>query len=265
MIVILGYNCKIMRVVIVEDEDLAAHGLKQRLQDQDILYIGSITRLSTVKEAVDYFREHTPDLVFLDIHLADGNSMTILDAVRISVPVIFTTAYDVYALEAFKHFTVDYLLKPFDMEDLCRALSKYNSIKEKYSEIHHVEALKRHLGKGRENYQRRFLVSHGHRLQPVGDNDITFFYATGKHLFIYTNDGNSYLYNSTVKELIHKLDPDIFFRINRNYIVHTQAIDRVVKHRSQRLELILKHDVPEDGPVFVSKNEVRGFVEWMGK
>ncbi|MGS2762623.1 LytR/AlgR family response regulator transcription factor [Sinomicrobium sp. M5D2P9] len=254
-----------MHVVIVEDEDLAAQDLKKRLLNQDILEVHSITRMSTVKEAVAYFRGHTPDLVFLDIHLGDGNSMAILDVVRISVPVIFTTAYDAYALQAFKHFTVDYLLKPFDTEDLYRALNKYNSIKEKYSEAQKVEALKNHLRKDKEDFLRRFLVSHGYRLVPVEDKDIIFFYATGKHLFIYVNNGNSYLYNSTVKELIHKLDPEIFFRINRNYIIHVQAIAKVIKHRSQRLELVLKRDVPKGEPVFVSKNEVRHFMEWMGK
>lgn len=254
-----------MDVVIVEDEDLAAGYLKQELLAQNEIEIKSVTCLGTVKEAIGYFQEHSPDLVFLDIHLADGNSMKILETVNLSAPIIFTTAYDTYAIEAFKHFTVDYLLKPFGREDLIKALSKLRSIEKKYSTPQNFELLKQFLTKEKVSYQKRFMVNEGHQLVSLGVNEISFFYASGKHLFIYTKKGESFLYNSTIRDVIDKLDPNYFYRVNRNYIIHIDAVSKVVKHSSLRLEVILNCKTPANERVFVSKNELKEFKEWLDK
>ncbi|WP_461532482.1 LytR/AlgR family response regulator transcription factor [Sinomicrobium sp.] len=252
-----------MKIVIVEDEDLAARYLEQELvllrgEDTD-----TITRISTVKEAIMWFREHTADLVFLDIHLADGNSMEILETTDNTIPIIFTTAYDDYAIQAFKHFTIDYLLKPFEPDELKKALDKYHFIRDKYTGADHLQAFRYHLQQEQQNYQKRFLVSSGHRLLPVEAEEVAFFYASGKHLFLHTRNEDSYLYNSTIRELVKKLDPSIFLRVNRNYIVHIEAVSRVIKHPNQRLELVLQQALPDSEKIFISKSETKHFREWL--
>lgn len=252
-----------MDVVIVEDEDLAAGYLEKSLLKQDIVDIGKVTVLGSVKEALHYFGDTMPDLVFMDIHLEDGNSMEILESVHISAPIIFTTAYDAYAIRAFKHFTVDYLLKPFDAEDLNRALKKLKEITQTYGDHYQREALQRFLKEGEVKYQKRFMVNHGHQLLSIEVKDISFFYGSGKHLFIYTGEGNSFLYNSTIRDIITRLDPEDFFKINRNYVISIAAVAKVIKHDNLRLEIVLNQPVPGEERIFISKTETRYFKAWL--
>ncbi|MBC9795000.1 LytR/AlgR family response regulator transcription factor [Sinomicrobium weinanense] len=252
-----------MDVVIIEDEDLAANYLKKNLLNQDIVTIDKVTVLESVKEALCYFSDTMPDLVFMDIHLEDGNSMEILESVRIPAPIIFTTAYDAYAIRAFKHFTVDYLLKPFDADDLNRALKKFREITQTYGQQYQLDALQRFFKEGETRYQKRFLVNHGHQLRSIEVGDISFFYASGKHLFIYTGDGNSFLYNSTIRDVITRLNPADFFKINRNYVISMASVARIVKHDNLRLEVVLNQPVPGEERIFISKTETRYFKEWL--
>ncbi|UNY98527.1 LytTR family DNA-binding domain-containing protein [Zhouia spongiae] len=252
-----------MDVVIVEDEDLAANYLKKELFEQEVVQINSTLCISTVKEAIAYLKVHTPDLVFLDINLADGNSMEIFNSVKITAPVIFTTAYDAYAIQAFKHFTIDYLLKPFDSADLRRALQKLKQIRRISNDK--LQELEQFLLTRREDYQKRFLVHKGHQLISLEVENIAFFYGSGKHLFIHSQADESYLYNDTVRDIVEKLDPDQFFKVNRNYIVNYNAVDRILRHSASKLELILKQKVPDNDQIFVSKNEVAKFKEWLDR
>ena len=250
-----------MKIVIVEDEYLASTYLKSILEQQNIIPITQITVLKSVKEAVAFFEANSVDLAFMDIHLGDGKSLDIFEKTTINCPVIFITAYDSYAVKVFKHFTIDYLLKPFEEQELLEALQKYKNIKDTFNPNPTVESLV--TIENQSSIQRHFLVNHGYKLISINDSDINYFAASGKHLFIYVNSGNSYLYDSTLKDLIHKLDPNLFFKVNRKYIVHRSIIKEVIKHSNQKIELIPKIFFTESDPIIISKKEINNFKNWL--
>jgi two-component system response regulator LytT len=250
-----------MKLVIVEDEYLASTYLKSILEQQTIIPITQITVLKSVKEAVVFFEANSADLAFMDIHLGDGKSLEIFEKTTISCPVIFITAYDSYAVKVFKHFTIDYLLKPFEEQELLEALQKYINIKDSFNPNPIVESLV--AIENQSNVQRHFLVNHGYKLVSINDSDINYFAASGKHLFIYVNSGNSYLYDSTLKDMIHKLDSNLFFKVNRKYIVHRSIIKEVIKHSNQKIELIPNVSFAENDPIIISKKEINNFKNWL--
>jgi two-component system response regulator LytT len=250
-----------MKIVIVEDEYLASSYLKSILEQQSIISISEITILKSVKDAVAFFKENTVDLSFMDIHLGDGKSLDIFEKASISCPVIFITAYDSYAVKVFKHFTIDYLLKPYEEEELLEALVKYKNIKKTFNTNLIVESLV--AIENQSNIQHHFLVNHRDKLISINDTAITYFFATGKHLFIYTNSGNSYLYNSNLKDLINKLTPTLFFKVNRKYIINRNHIQEIIKHSSQKIELLLNVSVPDTEPIILSKKEINNFKNWL--
>lgn len=250
-----------MKIVIIEDEHLASSYLKSILEQQTIISINEISVLKSVKDAVAFFKENTVDLAFMDIHLGDGKSLDIFEETPISCPVIFITAYDSYAVKVFKHFTIDYLLKPYEEEELFEALIKYKNIKETFNTNLIVESLVEI--ENQNQIQHHFLVNHRDKLISVNDTAITYFFATGKHLFIYTNSGNSYLYNSNLKDLNAKLDPVLFFKVNRKYSINRNHIQEIIKHSSQKIELLLNVSVPDSEPIILSKKEINNFKNWL--
>ncbi|UWY27921.1 LytTR family DNA-binding domain-containing protein [Flavobacterium sp. TR2] len=252
-----------MKIAIVEDEYLASSYLKSILEQQDVLSIAAISVLKSVKEAVVFFSENKIDLAFMDIHLGDGKSLEIFEKTDISCPVIFVTAYDSYAISVFKHFTIDYLLKPFEEEELLEALQKFKKIKDSFNSDSTIQSLVAIENPETNKIQRHFLVNHGYKLISINENEITYFAATGKHLFIYVKSGNSYLYNSTLTEIINSLDPFNFFKINRKYIVHRNTIKEVIKHSNQKIELILTVPPVESDPILISKKEINNFKNWL--
>lgn len=250
-----------MKIVIIEDEHLASSYLRSILEQQDILSISKITLLKSVKDAVTFFKENSVDLAFMDIHLGDGKSLDIFEQVSIMCPVIFITAYNEYAVKVFKHFTIDYLLKPYEEEELLEALLKYKNIKEAFNINPIVESLV--TIENQSSIQHHFLVNHRDKLLSINDTAITFFFATGKHLFIYTNTNHSYLYNSNLKDLIGKLDPNLFFKVNRKYIVNRNHIKEIIKHNSQKIELLLNSTTPDNEAIILSKKEINNFKNWL--
>lgn len=252
-----------MRIAIVEDEYLASSYLKSILEQQDILQIAEISVLKSVKEAVVFFSENKVDLAFMDIHLGDGKSLDIFEKTLIACPVIFITAYDSYAISVFKHFTIDYLLKPFEEEELLEALQKFRNIKENFNSNSTLQSLVAIENPESNKIQRHFLVNHGYKMISINESEITYFSATGKHLFIHIKSGNSYLYNNTLTEIINSLDSFNFFKINRKYIVHRNTIKEVVKHSNQKVELILTVPAAESDAIFISKKEINNFKNWL--
>jgi len=250
-----------MKVVIIEDEHLASSYLKSILEQQNIISINEITVLKSVKDAVAFFKVNTVDLAFMDIHLGDGKSLDIFEQATVSCPVIFITAYDSYAVKVFKHFTIDYLLKPYEEEELHEALLKYKNIKETFNTNLIVESLVEI--ENQSSVQQHFLVNHRDKLLSINDTSITYFYATGKHLFIYTDSGSNYLYNSNLKDLINKLNADIFFKINRKYIINRHHIQEIIKHSSQKIEILLNVAIPDTEPIILSKKEINNFKNWL--
>ncbi|MCD0471434.1 LytTR family DNA-binding domain-containing protein [Flavobacterium sp. JAS] len=250
-----------MKIVVIEDEHLASSYLKSILEQQTIISISEISVLKSVKDAVAFFKVNTVDLAFMDIHLGDGKSLDIFEQTLVSCPVIFITAYDSYAVKVFKHFTIDYLLKPYEEEELLEALIKYKNIKETFNTSLIVESLVEI--ENQNNIQHHFLVNHRDKLISINDTAITYFFATGKHLFIHTNSGNSYLYNSNLKDLINKLDPVLFFKVNRKYIINRHHIQEIIKHSSQKIELLLNVSIPDSEPIILSKKEINNFKNWL--
>ncbi|CAD0004125.1 LytR/AlgR family response regulator transcription factor [Flavobacterium chungangense] len=252
-----------MKIAIVEDEYLASSYLQSILEHQDILQIAQTTVLKSVKEAVAFFNENNVDLAFMDIHLGDGKSLEIFEKARVSCPVIFITAYDSYAISVFKHFTIDYLLKPFEEQELLEALIKFQKIKDSFNTDATLQSLVAIESPETSKIQRHFLVNYGYKLISVNEAEITYFAASGKHLFIYLKSGSSYLYNNTLTDIINNLDPFIFFKINRKYIVNRNSIKEVVKHSTQKIELILTVPAVENDPIILSKKEINNFKNWL--
>ncbi|MBP4140233.1 response regulator transcription factor [Flavobacterium sp. P4023] len=252
-----------MKIAIVEDEHLASSYLKSILEQQEVIVIDQITILKSVEDAVTFFTDNKVDLAFMDIHLGDGKSLEIFEKTNISCPVIFITAYDLYAIKVFKHFTIDYLLKPFEEQELLEALVKFTKIKERFKSDSTLQSLYAIANPEQKKIQHHFLVNHGYKLISINETDISYFVATGKHLFVHTNSGNSYLYNNTIKDLIHNLDSEHFFKVNRKYIVRRTIISEIIKHSNQKIELKLTVKAVENDPIILSKKEINNFKKWL--
>lgn len=254
-----------MKVALVEDEVLASDYLKNLLEKQSILVIEQIVQLSSIKESVLYFTKNKADLIFMDIHLGDGKSLDIFEQVSIHCPVIFVTAYDDYAIKAFKQFTIDYILKPYEEKELHSALKKFKNISKQFQ----IEPVLTHLIQVDNALdslpKQRFLVNYGYRLKSIEEQNIAYFSASGKHLFIYTLDGNSYIYPDTIKDVIQKLNSHTFFKINRKYIVNYEAIQEIIKHNSQKIEVILTPSPSDGSPILVSKNQIQNMKTWLNR
>ncbi|MBB1140839.1 LytTR family DNA-binding domain-containing protein [Myroides sp. WP-1] len=253
-----------MRIAIVEDEALAANYLKKLLLTQDILPISvsDIVMLSSIKEATTFFFQHTVDLIFMDIHLGDGKSLEIFDKIAVKSPVVFITAYENYAIEAFKQFAIGYILKPFDKIALDEVLHKYVTIT-KHLQEDSVPKQEPESEVANPPLKDRFLIHDGHRLKSIEANEIAYLFASGKHLFLHTFQEERYIYDDTIKDVIDKLDAKIFFKINRSFIINIQAIKEVLRHSSQKIELVLNVQSEDQQPIFVSKAHIANLKDWL--
>lgn len=251
-----------MHIVVVEDEDLAADYLIGLLKVQQVVSISQITHLASVQEMVSFFSITQPDLIFMDIHLGDGKSLEAFTKTNITAPIIFTTAYDDYAISVFKHFTIDYLLKPFEAAQVDEALQKYTQIKKSFSFYNTAKSLEALESKTQKD---RFLVNSGHHLKSIESVEVAFFYSEGKNLFLFTTQSENYLYNDTLRDISEKLNPEIFFKVSRNYIIHINSIKEIVKHNPQKIEVRLKFEHASIKPILVSKFALKRFKTWLNK
>ena len=252
-----------MKTVIVEDEFIAAQTLQNTLREIDPS-IEILAVLQSIEESVEWFSLNTcPDLVFMDIHIADGSCFVIFDNVTITCPVIFTTAYDEYALKAFEVNSIDYLLKPIGKKKLERALTKFRTLSSKPH--FDPELLTELVASIKENKayacsKSNFLIPHKDKLIPLSVDKIAFIYFESKMSSIYTLDGEKYYLDSSLDELFRQLDADKFFRANRQYIIAHKAIKDVSLWFASKLSLNLAIAVPEK--IIVSKARVPKFKEW---
>ena len=255
-----------MTTIIIEDEKPAARLLQRKLEKLN-LKVGVM--LHSVEEALDWFskNEH-PDLIFLDIQLSDGLSFEIFEKVEIKSAVIFTTAYDEYALRAFKLNSIDYLLKPIDEDDLEIAVAKFKSLLPK-QEIQpqslgiDFEQIKKMLTNPFEkNYKKRFTVKIGQHLKVISIDEIECFFSENKGTYIHTFDNRNYLIECTLELLEQELDPGDFFRISRKFIIPLKAIKEIVLYSNSRLKVILPSFKEEE--VIVSREKVSDFKTWIG-
>ena len=251
-----------MRTIIIEDEKPAARLLQRKLEK---LGIGAEIMLHSVEEALEWFskNEH-PELIFLDIQLSDGLSFEIFEAIEIKSAVIFTTAYDEYALKAFKLNSIDYLLKPIDEDELGVAVSKYKLRLPKQETLQlDFDQIKKMLSNPFEkNHKKRFTVKIGQHIKVILTEEIECFYSENKGTYIHTFDNRNYLVESTLEVLENELDPLEFFRVSRKFIIPLKAIKEIVLYSNSRLKIILPSY--KDDEVVVSREKVAGFKNWIG-
>ena len=250
-----------MKVIIIEDEKPSARRLQRMLQTVNL---EAETMLHSVEESVAWFQnnEH-PDLIFLDIQLSDGLSFEIFDVVDIKSAIIFTTAYDEYALQAFKLNSIDYLLKPIDDEELDKAVSKFKArVPEKQSVTLDFNDIKKLLINPIEReYKKRFSVKIGQHLKLINIDEIECFYSENKGTYLYTNGGRNYLLDTTLEHLENELEPQTFFRINRKYFVNIHAIKDMVSYTNSRLQIKLNSYNEQE--VIVARERVKDFKMWL--
>jgi DNA-binding LytR/AlgR family response regulator len=247
-----------MRVVIVEDEKLATERLQTLLQEYDPS-VEVMACLESIEETVQYLKQHAhPDLLLLDIHLSDGHSFEIFKQVAYNKPVIFTTAYDQYALDAFKMFSIDYILKPVSLEALATAMNKLKSLSVSFS----ATDLNRLLPEWQQSrYKKRFLGKVGQRLFFIDNNNVAYFQADNKIVHLVDKEGNRYIVDHTMEKLEEQLDPQFYFRLNRKFIVHIEAIQQVKPYFNSRLKLAVKGAGHTEDMV-ISRERVPQFKEW---
>lgn len=251
-----------MKTIIIEDEKPAARLLQRKLEKLNI-EVGVM--LHSVEEAIDWFskNEH-PDLIFLDIQLSDGLSFEIFEKSEIKSAVIFTTAYDEYALKAFKLNSIDYLLKPIDEDDLEVAISKFKARLPKQETLQlDFDQIKRMLQNPFEkNYKKRFTIKIGQHLKVISVDEIECFFSENKGTYIHTFDNRNFLVESTLEVLEQELDLKNFFRVSRKFIVSLKAIKEIVVYSNSRLKVILPSY--NDDEVIVSREKVSDFKNWIG-
>ncbi|MEZ4817911.1 MAG: LytTR family DNA-binding domain-containing protein [Flavobacteriaceae bacterium] len=250
-----------MNVLIIEDEKPAARRLERMLERLDV---SVSTMLHSVAEAIVWFQDNAhPDLIFLDIQLSDGLSFEIFDAVEVKSAIIFTTAYDEYALQAFKLNSIDYLLKPIDEEELAVAVNKYKERMPKGQNVQlNFEDIKKLLTNPVEReYKQRFTTRIGQHIKMIPIDEIECFYSENKGTYAHTFEGRNYLLDTTLELLEEELSPKVFFRINRKFYVNINGIKDIISYTNSRLQLKLQSY--KDDEVIVARERVRDFKLWL--
>jgi DNA-binding LytR/AlgR family response regulator len=253
-----------MRVIIIEDEKPALEKLELMLNRYDS-DIEILARLVTVKQSVEWLSAFSDqlDLIFMDIKLSDGMSFDIFKQVEVSVPIIFTTAYNEYAIQAFKVNSIDYLLKPLEYEELHKSLEKIESLRKtlnpRFEQLQYKE-LNQVLQQLNRSYKTRFMVKVGEHIRSVKSESILLFYAEGRTVYIITQKGKKYIIDFKLESLESSLDPALFFRPNRSFIININAIKDVLVYSNSRLKIILNIEFEKD--IIVSRDKVGALKEW---
>lgn len=250
-----------MNVLIIEDEKPAARRLSRMLDD---LGVQVNQMLHSVEESIDWFQNNThPDLIFLDIQLSDGLSFEIFEHVNITSSIIFTTAYDEYALKAFKLNSIDYLLKPIDEDELKAAVEKYKSQHFKQPDVNfNFDDIRKLLVHPIDRkFKKRFTIKVGQHLKIISVDDIECFFSENKATYIHTTGNRNYLLDGALEQVQIELDPEKFFRVNRTYIVQINAIKDIVAYTNSRLKIILNSY--SESEIIVSRERVKDFKNWI--
>lgn len=256
-----------MKVIIVEDEQLAAERLVDLLRKHDPT-IEVLATLESIKETLTWLERHQePDLAFFDIQLADGVSLSIFKKLELSFPIIFTTAYNQYAIDAFNTNGIAYLLKPISLNDLKQAFSKYDLLKEVLganSTSHFqtvMEMLKQQQKQQKDSFKKRFIVKSGIQILAVPVNSVLYFFTENKMTWIRHQNGNKYHLDIPLDQLLEQLNPNQFFRVNRQIIVAFDAIESIKVYGGSRLKLELAFQDQQE--IVVSRERVSAFKAWL--
>lgn len=257
------FGDKGLKILIIEDEKPAARLLQRKVEK---LGLQVNQMLHSVEESINWFQNNDhPDLIFLDIQLSDGLSFEIFENSNIQSAVIFTTAYDEYALRAFKLNSIDYLLKPIDEEDLAIAISKFKNQFHKSSlSSLDFEMIKKMLVNPIDiNYKKRFTIKLGQQLKMITVDEVECFYSENKGTYLHTLDNRDYLLDQTLEQLENDLDTKEFYRISRKFILPLKAIKEIQMYSNSRLKVILP--TYKEDEVIVSREKVTDFKDWINK
>lgn len=255
-----------MKVLIIEDEVFAQNELKRLLAETDDT-IEVLECLESVEESTEWLEENDePDLIFLDVQLSDGLSFEIFKNVEVNCPIIFTTAFNEYAVQAFKLNSIDYLLKPIDRKELAASLDKFNELQDKLKpkkemildQVQIEQLLSASTGK---EYKKRFIIKTGDRLRHVSVDDIAYFFSEDDYTYLVAKENAKFIIAFKLDELINLLDPTDFFRLSRKYIANVHSIKVVNKYFNSRLEVEL--DPPTKDQILISRARVPEFMQWL--
>lgn len=249
-------------VLIVEDEELAAKRLirllKELAPDFEVL-----TSIDTVSGAVKWLGQNKADVIFLDIHLADGDSFSIFEQIEVDTPIIFTTAYDQYAIRAFKFNSVDYLLKPIDKEELTFSIEKFRQAQSTQQPDMTALVAAMKASSAPPDFQKRFMVTSGEKIKSIPIEDVAYFFGQQKFVFLITKDNRRHIVDFTLGKLEGMLDPQQFYRINRQFIICFDAIENMFSYSKSRVKIDL--NPASDIEAIVSIEKAKRFKEWLNR
>jgi DNA-binding LytR/AlgR family response regulator len=251
-----------MKCIIIEDEKPAAEKLLSLLALSDQPVTVDVV-LGSVQEAIGWLQQHpTPELIFMDIELSDGLSFKIFEAINVECPVIFTTAYDEYWQEAFEYNSIDYLLKPLKVEKLEAALKKYQKLKQHFTG--NYQSLANWSSTATQSgFKKRFLVKRGTDYISIKAEEVAYFYATHKLVCMVDSSGQKFIMDQSLADIETQVDPAVFYRVNRKYLVNMSAIKRIKTYPKSKLMLEVAPLVTED--IIISQENAAAFKQWMGQ
>lgn len=253
-----------MNILIIEDEPQAAKRMetlvKELLPNAHVL-----DKIDSVKKSIHWFTNNPPpDLALMDIQLADGSSFQIFEQCEVKCPVIFTTAYDEYALKAFKVNSIDYILKPVDKNELQAALRKLETLTSSTDDTRKLlDSIGEVVQRLSKKYKERFVIKVGERLRTIEVKDILYFYSQDKATFCHTGDNRNHILDFTLEQLEDMIDPLQYYRVNRKYFVRAEAIQDIISYPNSRLKLVLKNS--QDIEVIVARERVQEFKQWLDR
>jgi DNA-binding LytR/AlgR family response regulator len=251
-----------MKCIIIEDEKPAAEKLLSLLALSDQPVTVDVV-LGSIREAIDWLQQYpAPELIFMDIELSDGLSFKIFEEVNVECPVIFTTAYDEYWQEAFEHNSIDYLLKPVKPEKLEAALNKYQKLKQHFT-AGYKDLVNWSSTAAQSGYKKRFLVKRGTDYISIKAEEVAYFYATHKLVCMVDSSGQKFIMDQSLADIETQVDPAVFYRVNRKYLVNMSAIKRIKTYPKSKLMLEVAPLVTED--IIISQENAAAFKQWMGQ
>lgn len=248
-----------MKAIVVEDEELAAEKLIRYLQKYDPT-IEIVAQKDSIESSVNWLQENPDgyDVVFLDIQLTDGLSFEIFHQVKIQKPVIFTTAFDEYAIDAFQVNSIDYILKPITFTDVSKAMNKLKSLKNMFGQQDSILEVEKSLGS--KKHKDRFLVKLGNHIHSVRSSEIALFYAEGRTVYLVTNENKKFIIDYKLEDLNSILESNTFYRVNRTFIVNINTIKDVIVYSNNRLKITPQVRVEKE--IVVSREKVSSFKKW---
>jgi DNA-binding LytR/AlgR family response regulator len=252
-----------MNIVIIEDEPIAAQDLEETLLkiNPDVKVM---QKLESVAEAIEWFQDNEADLILSDIQLGDGLSFDIFSNVDVKAPIILTTAYDQYAIRAFKENSIDYLLKPIDAEELENAILKYQRWINESREFDMDKVLTA-LKPEKKEYQERFIVTLGERIQSLTEESVAYFFSEDRYTYLVEKTGKQHILNANLGDLEKTLNPKKFYRINRKFIISFNAIQNMVAYSKSRVKIELQPPPPKALDVIVSVERSGAFKKWLNR